>query len=229
MTNPIARFYQSSIGKKWIVALTGLVLIAYVIGHLIGNLQIFIGRDRLNDYAVMLHSMGPLLWAIRLFLLACFVAHILVTIQLTVENRRARPQRYAVKEEREAGGASKTMILSGLIVLCFVVYHILQFTTGTTNPEFRTLEDSKGRHDVYAMVIHGFSNPFVAGFYILGVFLLCLHLSHGFQSFLQTVGANSKKVSPALDMGSRVLAWAIFAGYASIPAAVWLGLLHARP
>ena len=229
MTNLITRFCHSSIGKKWIVAFTGLVLIAYVIGHMIGNLQIFIGRDRLNSYAVMLHSMGPLLWAIRAFLLAAFVVHILTTIQLTVENRAARPARYAVKEDRQAGSASKTMIVSGLIVLCFVVYHLLQFTTETVNPEFRTLVDSQGRHDVYAMVILGFSNPYVASFYILGLFLLCLHLSHGFQSFLQTIGANSKKVAPALDMGSRVLAWVIFVGYTSIPVAVWLGLLHASP
>jgi len=226
VTSLYSRFCNSSIGRKWIVALTGLALIAYVIGHMIGNLQIFMGRERINAYAETLHSMGPLLWAVRAFLLAAFVVHIVVTIQLTAENRRARPERYSVKEERRAGAASKSMIISGLIVLSFVVYHLLHFTTNTTNPEFKVLEDAKGRHDVYAMVIHGFQNPLVAWFYITGMFLLCLHLSHGFQSFLQTIGANSKKTAPVFDAGSRLLAWFIFAGYTAIPAAVLLHLLH---
>ena len=98
----IIRFYKSSIGKKWIVALTGLALIAYVVGHMAGNLQIFIGRDRINDYAVFLHSMGSLLWAVRLFLIGAFLIHILVTIQLTIQNRMARPVRYAMKREVKA-------------------------------------------------------------------------------------------------------------------------------
>ncbi len=221
----ITRFYKSSIGKKWIVALTGLALIAYVVGHMAGNLQIFISQDRINDYAVFLHSMGPLLWAVRALLLAAFVIHILVTVQLAAQNRRARPISYAMKRDVRARASSKTMILSGLIVLCFVVFHILHFTTHNIDSKFGLLEDSRGRHDVFSMVILGFSNAWVSGFYILAMFLLCLHLSHGFQSFFQTLGLNSKKVAPLLNVGSRVAAAVIFFGYTAIPIAVLARLL----
>src|SRR5437773_2091739 len=130
--SPLRQFYASSIGKKWIVALSGLVLIAYVIGHLIGNLQIFLpDKSQINNYGKFLHSLGPGLWAIRIFLLFCFVLHIATTILLVIENRRARPDRYFSTRRVQASISGRTMAISGLIVLCFVVYHVLHFTTHT--------------------------------------------------------------------------------------------------
>ncbi len=221
----VARFYHSSIGKKIIVAVTGLLLIAYVIGHLVGNLQIFLGRDRINEYAQFLHDLGPWLWVARLTLLAAFVAHIIVTIQLVVENRAARPHRYAEKVPVRSTFASRTMALSGLLVLCFVIYHVLHFTVRVTNPGLNDLLTDTQHPNVYAVVVTGFQNPFVCLFYLLSVFLLCLHLSHGFSSFIQTLGLTTRGLAPRLALGGRVLAWAIFVGYASIPVAVLLDIL----
>src|SRR5580700_7503358 len=174
--NPLIAFYQSSIGKKYIVALTALLLILYVLGHLLGNLQIYMGPDRINAYAKFLHDLGPILWVIRIILLAAFVTHIVATIQLAQENRLAKPQKYAVTGYQRSTLASRTMIISGLIVLCFVIYHLLQFTLHVTHPEFRKLHDSLGRPDVYRMLILGFRHPLVSIFYVLCLFLLAFHL-----------------------------------------------------
>ncbi len=226
----MSRFYQSSIGKKWIVALTGLVLIAYVIGHLIGNLQIFLpDKGQINSYGALLHASPVMLWAVRIFLIFCFVLHIFTTIKLAVENRAARPESYAKRRYEKSTLAARTMVISGLIVLCFVVYHILHFTANVTNPEFahlhQTLPNGMERHDVYKMVVIGFQNPYAAGFYLLGLFLLCSHLSHGLSSTLQTFGLNSQKTVSVIATSGRILAWLIFIGYASIPVAVLTGYL----
>jgi succinate dehydrogenase / fumarate reductase cytochrome b subunit len=223
--NPIRAFYQSSIGKKITVALTGVILILFVIGHLLGNLEIYLGQDHTNGYAEFLHTTGPLLWIVRIVLIVAVVAHIVATIQLSVENRRAKPRKYARKVSQASTIASRTMIYSGLLVLCFVIYHLLHFTFETTNPEFRTLTDAQGRHDVYHMVILGFRQPIISSFYVVSVFLLAGHLSHGFASVTQTLGINNRKLSGLISNGGRVLAWLIFAGYASIPITVLLGVL----
>jgi succinate dehydrogenase / fumarate reductase cytochrome b subunit len=224
---PLANFVTSSIGRKWIVALTGLVLIAYVIGHLAGNLQIFWSPERLNAYAVFLHSMGPILWLIRFFLIAVFVAHIYFTIKLTTENRAARAIRYAEQVPQRSTTASRTMAISGIIVLCFVIYHLLHFTVQVTDPSIYH-RDPEGHLDVYNMVVLGFKNPFASIFYLLGIFLLTMHLSHGFSSFLQTLGLTTRSTLQNITVGGRVLAWLIFAGYASIPLAVMFGILPVR-
>ena len=225
------RFYQSSIGKKWIVALTGIVLVAYVLGHLAGNLQIFLpDKTRINQYGAFLHSLGAGLWIIRIFLIACFVVHIWTTIQLAMENRRARPVRYAVSHPQKASAAGRSMTYSGLIVLCFVIFHILHFTTHTIRPDFANLREvmpnGVERHDVFKMVVLGFQNPAASIFYIIGMILLCMHLSHGFGSLLQTLGLNTSRLAPYLINGGRVLAVVICIGYISIPIAVMTGFLH---
>ena len=217
----------SSIGKKWIVALTGIVLVAYVLGHLAGNLQIFLpDKGRINAYGAFLHGLGALLWVIRAFLLACFFAHIWFTIQLAIENRRARPQRYEGATYRKANWASRSMTMTGLIVLCFVIFHILHFTAQTVDPQFKTFEDPTGRHDVYRMVVTGFHSVPASCFYILGMILLSLHLSHGFGSLVQTLGLNTPRLEPWLINAGRLLALIICLGYISIPIAVMTGFLH---
>jgi succinate dehydrogenase / fumarate reductase, cytochrome b subunit len=223
--NPFIAFYQSSIGKKIIVALTGLYLILFVIGHLLGNLEIYLGQDRLNAYAEFLQGMGPILWIERIILILAAILHIVATIQLTIENRAAKPQKYARPAYQAATPASRTMIYSGLLVLCFVIYHLLQFTFMLTNPKYRNLYDHFHRHDVYRMEILGFQQPLIALFYAASIFFLAAHLSHGFFSLTQTLGINNRRVSSFISNGGRWLSWLIFIGYVSIPASVLLGLV----
>jgi len=165
-----------------------------------------------------------LLWVIRAFLLLNVLLHIFFTISLVLENRRARPVRYKKKENVKATFASRSMALSGLVVLAFIIYHIAHFTVRVTDPRFLLLEnDPLNRYDVFSMMVYGFQSYFVSGFYVLGMFLLALHLSHGTSSFFQSLGLNDKKLTPRLAAAGRVFAWLIFIGYTSIPVAV---LLH---
>src|SRR6266705_419308 len=209
-----------------IVAVTGIILILFVIGHLLGNLQIFLGPDWINGYSQHLRDLGPLLWVIRLFLLVAVVVHIYVTIQLAIENRRARPQAYVDREYVKATFASRHMVMSGLIVLAFIIYHIAHFTVRVTDRRFSLLKtDPLNRYGVYSMMVYGFQSIYVSSFYVLGLFLLALHLSHGSSSFFQSLGLNNKTLTPRLAFGGRVFAWLLFLGYTSIPIAVLLGLV----
>jgi len=135
-------------------------------------------------YAKFLHDLGPILWVVRVILIAALVVHIFATIQLAHQNRLAKPQKYAVAGYQRSSVASRTMIVSGLIVLCFVVYHLLQFTLQVTNPEFREVHDSLGRHDVYRMLILGFRHPLISLFHVVGLFLLTNHLSHAEEPYM---------------------------------------------
>ncbi len=223
----ISAFYRSSIGKKIIVALTGLILIGFIIGHLLGNLQIFLGAEYINSYAEKLRSLGVLLWVIRAFLLVTVLLHIYFTISLALENRRARPDAYKKKRHVKATFASRSMAMSGLILLAFIIFHIAHFTVRVTDPRFQLLKvDPLNRYDVYSMMVFGFQNPIVSGFYILAMFLLALHLSHGTSSFFQSLGLNDKKLTPRLATLGRVFAWLIFVGYISIPIAVLFGIIQ---
>jgi len=221
----IISFYQSSIGKKWIVALTGLVLVGFVTGHMIGNLQIFLGQEPLNKYAAFLQGLGELLWVIRGVMLACIGIHIVTTVLLTIQNSAASPQKYAVTKSQSASIAAKTMVISGSILACFLVFHLLHFTALYIHPEWKGWEDALGRHDVYSLVIVGFRDPLASGFYLVGLFLLCMHLSHGIQSFIQTLGVRTRKIAEPLSFASPYLAGLIFLGYASIPVASFLGII----
>ena len=225
----IAAFHRSSVGRKLIVAVSGVILILFVIGHLIGNLQIFLGPDWINGYAEHLRALGPLLWIIRAFLLVTVLVHIYYTIRLAIENRRARPSRYRRKEIVKATLASRTMVMSGVILLAFIIFHLLHFTLRTTDPRFATLAmDPLGHYDVYSMMVLGFLSPLVSGFYILAMFLLAFHLSHGSSSFFQSLGLTNQKLTPRLALAGRVFAWLLFFGYSSIPIAVLLGWVRLR-
>src|SRR6266581_8971350 len=138
--NILAAFYRSSVGKKMIVAITGIILILFVVGHLLGNLQIFLGPDWINGYSQHLRDLGPLLWLIRIFLLVTVVVHIYVTIRLAIDNRRARPERYRERDYVKATFASRHMVMSGLIVLAFIIYHLAHFTVRVTDWRFGLLK-----------------------------------------------------------------------------------------
>lgn len=218
--HPLLAFFTSSVGKKFLVAITGVALILFLIGHLLGNLTIFAGQDAINTYAVKLRELGPLLWAARIGLLVAVAIHIWTTVQLTLENRKARPVGYAVRTHVQSTLFARTMRVSGVVILAFVIFHLAHFTWFWVHPEWRNLHDPQGRHDVYSMVILGFSNPVVSAFYALALGLLCFHLSHGIASVFQTLGWSNQTTRPLFEKGGLLFSWALFAGYVSIPLAV---------
>jgi succinate dehydrogenase / fumarate reductase cytochrome b subunit len=207
------------------MAVTGFIAFGYVVGHMLGNLQIFISQDQINNYAELLHGSGALLWAVRVFLLAAFIIHIWVSIQLKLENWAARPIGYNGAKTVKATLASRTMIWTGLVILVFVVYHVLHYTVRVTQPEFAGLVDAEGRFDVYSMVIMGFSYPAISIIYIVAVGLLAYHLSHGVASMFQTVGWNNEGWQKRLDAIAWFFTIVLFVGYASVPVAVMTGIL----
>src|SRR5437016_9563148 len=222
----ISDFCHSSVGRKMIVAVTGVILILFVIGHLLGNLQIFLGPEWINAYSQHLRDLGPLLWMIRAFLLLSVLLHIYFTILLAIENRRARPQAYRDRNYVKASWASRHIVASGLVVPAFIVFPLLHFTARKFNPQFPLLKlDPLNRHDVYSMMVYGFQNVYVSLFYVVGLFLLTLHLTHGSSSFFQSLGLNNQRLTPKLAVGGRIFAWLLFIGYTSIPIAVLLGFI----
>ena len=216
------KFISASVGQKVLMAITGIALIGFLIVHLIGNLQLFVGQEQLNKYAETLQSLGSLKWGFRLFLLALALIHLWKGIVLWLENKRARPIGYRREDTVQASLSSRTMIYTGLLILFFVAYHLLHFTLIVTNPEYAQLTDSVGRMDVYSMVISGFSNYLISIVYLIAMFLLAFHLSHAAESFFQTMGWNNDKYLPKLKVLSNLFAVVIFLGYASMPVAVLL-------
>jgi succinate dehydrogenase / fumarate reductase cytochrome b subunit len=222
----ISEVCHSSIGRKMIVAVTGVILILFVIGHLLGNLQIYLGPEWINAYSQHLRDLGPILWAIRAFLLASVILHIYFTILLAIENRRARPEAYRDRNYAKASWASRHMVVSGLVVLAFIIFHLLHFTARNFDPHFPLLKlDPLNRYDVFSMMVYGFQNVYVSGFYVVGLFLLTLHLTHGSSSFFQSLGLNNQRLAPKLAVAGRIFAWLLFIGYTSIPVAVLLGFI----
>jgi succinate dehydrogenase / fumarate reductase, cytochrome b subunit len=217
--NIFKAIFHSSLGKKYIMGLTGLALFGFVIGHMVGNLQIFLGQEKINAYGAFLKSMPKLLWVARIGLLGCVGLHIWAAVQLVRENRAARPSRYHVKDPIGATFAARTMIWSGLIVFAFIVYHLFDFTI---TPDY-TGHDAKGRHDVFKMIILGFNNPLSSLFYLVANGLLCMHLSHGVKSLFQSLGLSTGQFRGWFNGLAVVMAWIIFIGNTSIPLAVLLG------
>lgn len=220
----LCRFWQSSIGKKLIVAVTGIILVGFLIAHVSGNMLIFAGREAMNDYAYFLHHFlhGAGIWLFRAVLLAAFVFHIVATVALTRQNRAAKTERYEREATNVASGSSRIMIWSGLTVLFFVVFHIFHFTV-RVNPELADMKMPSGEHDVWGMVIVGFRTPWVILLYAVGVTLLCSHLSHGIASIFQTLGWRSGRSKDILGKVGWVIAISLWLGFLSIPMAVAAG------
>jgi len=220
----VSAFCHSSVGRKMVVAITGVILILFVVGHLLGNLQIYLGPEWINAYSQHLRDLGPILWMIRAFLLASVILHIYFTILLAIENRRARPEAYRDRNYVKASWASRHMVVSGLVVFAFIIFHLLHFTARKFNPQFPLLKlDPLNRYDVYSMMVYGFQNVYVSAFYVVGLFLLTLHLTHGSSSFFQSLGLNNQRLTPKLAVAGRIFAWLLFIGYVSIPIAILLG------
>jgi succinate dehydrogenase / fumarate reductase cytochrome b subunit len=214
-------FLGSSIGRKVVMAATGVVLFGFVIAHLLGNLQVFLGPEALNHYAETLREYPALLWAARVGLLLAVGLHIWAAVSLTRTNRQARPSRYERWEPQASTYASRTMRWSGVLLLLFVVYHLLHFTFGA-----RVVHPRFVPGDVYHNFVSGFQNPFVSGFYILAMLALGLHLYHGVWSALQTVGLSHPRLDRARYGVAATVAALIVLGNISMPVAVLAGLVR---
>jgi len=237
-------FFKSTIGRKVLMALSGLVLVLFVLGHMLGNLQIFLGPDAINAYAYKLHHVmpGALLWAIRLFLLACIAVHIWAAVTLTLDNRKARPQNYSIKRPIQSTYAARTMRMSGVILFAFILFHLAHYTARVIpGKEYDqqiadvalmkkgepVIENGKPvmTFNVYDMMVEGFSVWWVSAFYVLATGLLCAHLAHGVSSMFQTLGLRNKNWRKFLDRSAAAYGVFVFAGFAVIPAAVLVGVL----
>jgi len=226
----LLRMLNSTVGKKYLMALSGAGLFLFVTGHMIGNLQLFLGPDALNRYAHFLQSLGEILWVIRLGLLGLIVLHIVSALMLTLENKAARPDDYSHGSAPFAASlASRTMLVGGIVVALFVVYHLLHYTAcvravNFTGIDFAHLTDPEtGHHDVFAMVIYGFSVWYVSLFYIIAVGFLCLHLSHGAAAMFQSLGLRNHAWWPVISKGALIWSVILFLGYAVVPGSVLLG------
>lgn len=213
-----ARFFDAPIGKKAVMAVTGAILFGFVTGHLIGNLQIYLGPGPLNHYAELLRGMPGLLWIARTVLLASVVLHIVSSVQLTRLKQAARPAGYVKSGNVQATYASRTMMWSGPIIVAFLVYHLLDFTFGTVNPNFQP-------NDVYANVVASFRVPAVAASYIVAMLLLGMHLYHGLWSMFQSLGISHPRYTPLLKRFAAGATAFIVVGNVSIPVSVMLGII----
>lgn len=238
-------FFRSTIGRKIIMAVTGLILVGFVVGHLVGNLQVFSEPDKLNGYAHFLQSLGPLLWTARIGLLVAVGLHVWAATVLTLENHAARDVKYSVKHTIRATLASRTMRWTGYIVFAFIAYHLAHFTIGAAGAEtfktalpeytmqneyhiagFPVVAAGTQVHDVRSMVILGFQSPVVSLFYIIAVGLLSFHLLHGVDSMFQTFGLRSSRWSRTLRKVCVIFALLYFLGNLAIPGAVLAGKLQ---
>lgn len=211
---------QSTVGRKILMAVTGLLLLGFVAIHLAGNLSVFAGPDGINAYAVKLHSLGAFVWVFRLAMLALFAVHITFGIKLSLENRAATPVDYAVKQRVKTTFSSDSMLYTGLILLAFLIYHLLHFTVQITNPEIsaNTLPlDAAMRPDVFSMVVLSFQKVFISLVYIVGMIALFLHLSHGLSSFVQTFGLNNGPSLEKVSLGGKLVAVGFLLAYVAIP------------
>lgn len=208
----------ATVGKKVLLAVTGLVMYGFVFVHMVGNLQLYAGPEKINHYGELLQNAKPLLWTARIVLLAAVGIHILLSLQLWLKNRAARPVKYSHQDYQVATYASRTMILSGPIIGFFIVYHILHFTVGSVHPDF-----VKG--DVFHNVVVGFQNPLVSGFYVLAMVCLGFHLYHGAYSLFQTLGLRGPTVEKKMKVVLTAISMLIVIANISFPLSVLAGIV----
>ncbi len=226
--NSLWKVFTTTIGKKAVMAATGSVLLLFVTAHMAGNLQMFLGWGDINHYANVLKSHREILWPCRVFLALCLVLHVCTGVFLAIDNRRRRGHPYEVKKLVGASLPSRTMIVSGLIILGFIVFHLMHFTLGVTNPEYLKFQDSQGRPDVYRMIMTAFSAVGTVGIYVLGVGALGFHLSHGVRAMVESLGLRMETWASRIDKTSLVVACLLFLGFVSVPLAVLMGLLQLK-
>lgn len=218
--------FSSSIGMKFVMAATGFGLIGFVIAHLVGNLQVFLpnAQQALADYGYMLKKNPAVIWGMRSGLIAMIVLHVVTAIKLKARNSAARPVAYQQSKAQEASPFARSMFWGGLAILLFIGYHIAHFTALWTNPEFSKMVFD-GKHDVYKMVVAGFSDPVAVGIYTVAQVALAAHLSHAFASIFQTIGLATPRTMPLLKKLGWGLAGVVFAGNMAIVLSVFFGLV----
>ena len=229
-------FFDSSVGAKITVALTGLGLVTFTIFHMIGNLKVFQGPDAVNGYAYFLkHNLGALIWIARAGLLGIFLLHLTLAIRLKLRSVAARPVPYAHVSRVQATISSRTMVWSGIVVGLFILFHLAHFTFAWVHAaevapgqmvSYHELHDAKDplKHDVYSMIVAGFTTPWLAVLYIVAQVVLFLHLLHGIQSSLQTLGLKNSRFAPAIRLLGFAVAVTILVGNVGIVVGVWAGL-----
>lgn len=233
-----ADYLLSTVGSKVIVAITGASLVGFVVFHMIGNLKMFNGPDSINTYAYFLkHDLGLLIWIARAGLLGLFVAHIALTIRLKWLSAEARPVPYRYQAAAQATTASQYMLITGLVIGAFAVFHLAHYTFGWvhevvrpdgTRTNYLNLMDEQGRHNVYEMVIAGFSSTWIAVTYVIAQLFLAVHLAHGIQSVIQTIGLKNARFAPVWTAIGYATAVALFLGNTAIVVAVWTGILKSQ-
>ena len=221
--NPLYLLWASSIGKKLIVAVTGAALVLFLAGHLTGNMLMYMSQEDFDHYAHFLHNMlhGAGIWVARIGLLGCIVLHVLATIALVIQNKKAKIISYEKDTYVQANSGSRWMIWSGLTILFFIVFHILHFTVRVDSELAIIAKESP-----YQMVINGFKgHPLVSLFYILAMTCLCSHLSHGVSSIFQTLGLRTRKNAKLISIGSWAYTIIIYVGFISVPISIYFGLI----
>jgi len=216
---------SSTIIGKIIIAVSGMVLVLFIVGHTAGNLLMYLGQDATNSYAAALKANLPLLWGTRIAVFFAVIFHVIYSIKLNRINSKAKPQMYAKKGYERSTLSSRTMMYLGITILFFLIYHIAHFTLVITNPEYNGMIDSTGRHDVYAMVIAGFKTPLISLVYIIASTTLGMHLSHAIQSMFHTLGINGVVFSKCVNLVGKIVGIGVAIGLGSIPIMVLLGVI----
>ncbi len=218
-------YARSSIGAKQIMAVTGLGMVLFALVHMLGHLGMFSGREAYNSYAAFLQGLGAGKWIARAGLVGLLVGHVATAVVLVRANAAARPTKYAVQRYRRTTFAARTMALTGMVVLAFIVYHLIHFTFGWIQPEYFHLPDDKGRADAYTMFVMGFKSVPILISYLIAVTLLCLHLAHGASSWLQSLGLKHPKYDRVLEKVGPALAAVLIIGYLAPPLAVAFNII----
>lgn len=225
--NFLATFWRSQVGKKIVMAVTGLIGVGFVIGHMIGNLQVFEGAEKINAYGRFLHhTVGMELWLVRAVLLAAVILHIVAATQLTLQAKASRPQAYAKRHPQVSTLASRTMRIGGVLILVFIVVHILQFTT-LSFPGYQNIDPTLGSTDVFANLMLAFHNPLWVVFYVVVMVFLGLHLYHGAWASVRTLGAAKPSPAPLKRQIAMLLALIIWAGFTIVPVGIYFGFAPA--
>ncbi|CAN5540306.1 hypothetical protein BH10BAC6_BH10BAC6_08970 [soil metagenome] len=232
---PFREVWQSTIFTKWVMAITGLLIVGFLLGHLSGNMLMFLGQEHMNEYGVELRSLlhGAGIWVVRLGLVAIFCLHILSALKLSGRNRKARPTRYAKVTPQESTLAGRTMLLSGLLLLAYILYHLAHFTWGIVHADFYahnvgyeyTLANGHVVPDVYKMVVNSFQQPLIAVLYLVAMVFTGLHMNHAIGSALQTLGLTNHRLVPVLRKAGVGLSIIIAAGFSAVPISILIGIV----
>ena len=231
----LLHFLRSTVFTKIVMAITGLLIIGFLVGHLLGNLLMFAGPEKINGYALGLKNLGPLLWVVRIAMITAFGLHIWSSIELASRNKTARPISYDSKKSLKSTLASRTMLYSGLAILFFVIYHLLHYTFGIIQPNtfyaggYRMESTGETVHHVYNMVVAGFQNPFIALSYMIALAFMSAHVSHATSSAFQTLGVTNPTAKNITSKIGPALAGLFLVGYLSIPIGVLMGVIKSAP